>query len=96
MIYVMQRLLAFLDFYYLHNGYGNKEIQKLTDFYRYCIAFSYLVIDLIYPVSFVMLYLFYQTGSLVQFIKLTLLFLNTELTDTRIFYKNKTFQNRDP
>jgi hypothetical protein len=70
MLLVMQRLLNFLDYYYLKNGYGDEVIQSLSDFYRCFIAFSYLVIDLIYPISLVMLYLFYQTGSFVESINL--------------------------
>jgi hypothetical protein len=63
MLLVIWKLLDFLNTYYLKNTYDNPAIKKLSDFDRAFIAFSYLLIDSIYPVSVWMLYLFYRSGQ---------------------------------
>jgi hypothetical protein len=59
---VWWKVILFLDVYYLEGRYKD-DIAKLKYSYRCFIAASYLLIDAIYPISLVLLYRFYKSGS---------------------------------
>jgi len=60
---VFWKVLLFLDAYYIRNEIPDKGIKKLDIVSRWFIAASYFLIDAIYPISFALLYKFYQLGQ---------------------------------
>ena len=62
LVKIFEEVLWNLKVYYVDGKYI-PEIAKLTLAYRISIAISYLLIDAMYPISFVLLIFFYRMGN---------------------------------
>ena len=62
-LWVFSTVLSFLNSYYIQNAIPDNDIKALDDVSRWFIAFSYFLIDAIYPLSFVLIYFFCKTGK---------------------------------
>ena len=66
-IWVFYCVMIRLNFYYIMNGSHELLIKDLQIHERYFIAASYLLIDAMYPISFVLLYYFYKSGLIKKY-----------------------------
>lgn len=83
-IYQFYTVLSFLRQYYIL-GDINSEVKGLSFNHRIFIYVSYLLLDLIYPISFVLLLYFYRTGILTR----TEQSLRRDCDDSRQFESNQ-------
>ena len=64
MLVTMYKVVETLLFLYINKGSPIQELNNLDSIQRTGIFISYLLIDLIYPISFLLLCYFYRTGIL--------------------------------